>query len=443
MFDETYYAKDAYSLLRYGYERAIVAVPEDGTPIDAQMLAGRTDLFQSSDSYVVHPPLGKWMIAFGEWLFGLTPFGWRFGVALFGTLSVLLLFFIARRLFRSTLLGVIAGLLLALDGLAIVTSRTALLDGLLAFWLVAAFGCILLDRDRGRLKLLERYELARATGTLTPGGPRIGIRWWRVAAGVCFGLACATKWSGVFVLAACGLLVVAWDIAARKSLGLRRPYSAGIIYDGVPAFVVDGRRRRWCLPRLMDRVVPREQRHPGDQLARPALGRRARQPGAVDLRLKVRWQLPDWLAWIVPDALRSLWHYHSAALGFHNGLNLQDNRHPYASPPVALALPRPTDAVRVQRLLGRHLAPPDRRQRDAGGDLRCGPMRARRGRARDAGDLVGRLHRARGAALPLARPARLAGRRHPRAGRRDLAAVARCGRTGRSSSSTRSRSSRS
>ena len=319
VFDETYYVKDAYSLLRFGYERSVVSVADGETPIDAQMLAGRTDIFADGPSYVVHPPLGKWMIALGEWMFGLTPFGWRFSVALFGTLSVLMLTFVARRLFRSTLLGTVAGLLLALDGLAIVMSRTALLDGLLAFWLVAAFACVLKDRDVGRLRLLERYEAARAAGTLTPGGPHIGVRWWRIAAGVCFGLAMGTKWSGLFVLAACGLLVLAWDISARKALGLRRPYSAGIVYDGIPAFAsmvvtaLGVYLVSWTGWFLADDSHDRQW---AAELGNPVV---------------LGFQLPDWLAWLAPDALRSLWHYHSAAYGFHNGLNLQDSPHPYAA----------------------------------------------------------------------------------------------------------------
>jgi dolichyl-phosphate-mannose-protein mannosyltransferase len=333
VFDETYYAKDAYSLLKHGYERAVVSVPEGETPIDAQILDGRTDIFDVGPSYVVHPPVGKWVIALGEGIFGLTPFGWRFGVALVGTLTVLLLTRIARRLFRSTLLGAVAGFLLAIDGLAIVLSRTALLDGPLAFFLVAAFGCLLLDRDRSRAKLADLVEQQRTLGTLRPGGPRLGIRWWQVAAGICFGLACATKWSGVFVLAVCGLLVVAWDIQARRIAGVRRPYSAGVVYDGVPAFVrlvvvaVGAYLVSWTGWFLADNSHDRQwAAGQGD----PVIG-------------LVNWQLPSWLSWLAPDALRSLWHYHGAMLGFHNGLNLEESPHPYAAAAYRwLFLGRPT-----------------------------------------------------------------------------------------------------
>ena len=101
-------------------------------------------------SYVVHPPMGKWLIAVGEWAFGMNPFGWRFMVALLGTLSVLLVCRIGRRLMRSTALGCLAGALLAVDGLHFVMSRTALLDLIVMFWVVAAFGCLLVDRDRSQ-----------------------------------------------------------------------------------------------------------------------------------------------------------------------------------------------------------------------------------------------------------------------------------------------------
>ena len=53
-------------------------------------------------------------------MFGFDPFGWRFMTALLGTLSVLMLCRIGRRLFRSTFLGCLAGALMAVDGLAFV-----------------------------------------------------------------------------------------------------------------------------------------------------------------------------------------------------------------------------------------------------------------------------------------------------------------------------------
>uniref|UniRef100_UPI0038D4B445 phospholipid carrier-dependent glycosyltransferase n=1 Tax=Streptomyces shenzhenensis TaxID=943815 RepID=UPI0038D4B445 len=144
VFDETYYAKDAWALLHLGYEGSW----PDRKIADPQILA-HPQVISLSDtgSFVAHPPTGKWVIAVGEWLFGLDPVGWRFMTAVLGTLSVFMLCRIGRRLFRSTFLGCLAGALLAIDGLHLVMSRTALLDLVVMFFVLAAFGCLLIDRD--------------------------------------------------------------------------------------------------------------------------------------------------------------------------------------------------------------------------------------------------------------------------------------------------------
>src|SRR5258708_20640548 len=157
------------------------------------------------------------MIAVGEWLFGLTPFGWRFAVAVVGTLSILMVARITRRMTRSTLLGCLAGLLMALDGLEFVLSRTAILDSLVMFWVLAAFGMLVLDRDASRARLAE-YASNAEPGELAGGGPKLGIRWRRVLAGLFLGFACATKWNGLWYLFAFAGLAVAWDIGARRVL---------------------------------------------------------------------------------------------------------------------------------------------------------------------------------------------------------------------------------
>jgi len=62
------------------------------------------------------------------------------------------------------------------------------------------------------------------------------LRPWRILAGVCFGLACGTKWSGVFVVGAFGLLIWAWDCGMRRSIGVRWPALKSFVVDAVPAF---------------------------------------------------------------------------------------------------------------------------------------------------------------------------------------------------------------
>ena len=126
MFDEIYYAHDSLNLYEHGVE--LDANGGDKTP-----------------GYVVHPPLGKWMMALAYPFFkvhqsaynpaavgsnGKIPpftysgaFAWRISAVVFGSLAILLLARTARRLTRSNLLGTLAGLLFALDGLEFVSSR--------------------------------------------------------------------------------------------------------------------------------------------------------------------------------------------------------------------------------------------------------------------------------------------------------------------------------
>ena len=202
VFDEVYYTHDAYSLFHHGVE---LNVTNNGA------------------GYVVHPPLGKWMIALGEWIVRdpnfTNTFGWRFMAAIVGTLAVLLVGRIARRMTRSTLVGCIAALLFSLDGLEYVQSRTAMLDIFLMFWVVVSFGCLILDRDQVRGRLADRA----LTRTYGENGPRVGMRWWLLACGVSVGAACATKWDGLYLIPAYGLLALVWTVGAKRALGVRKP----------------------------------------------------------------------------------------------------------------------------------------------------------------------------------------------------------------------------
>lgn len=235
-FDETYYAKDAWSLLRFGYVRRYVEDAND------QILAGTTTgLWTETPSMVVHPEVGKWLIALGEYAAGMDPFGWRLPSAVAGAVTVLVMCRLARRLTGSTLLGAVAGLLLALDGLHLTLSRLALLDVFLGMFLLAGVACLVADRDWHRRRLADRIGPPASPGPPgpTPFGPVRGLvlRPWLLLGGVSFGLAVGTKWTALFPLAAFGLLVWVWSAGARRSFGVRAPVLKAALVDGVPAFV--------------------------------------------------------------------------------------------------------------------------------------------------------------------------------------------------------------
>ena len=174
IFDETYYAKDAYSILKHGVEWNLVK------NANQLIIAGHTNIFAacsgtSCGEYIVQPEVGKYLIAVGEYFFGLNSVGWRVAPALFGSLAILVMCRVARRMTRSTLLGCVAGLLLSLDGLEFVLSRTGILDIFLMFFTLAAFGALLVDRDASRARLAEAVVLHRRDES----GPALGVRWWR------------------------------------------------------------------------------------------------------------------------------------------------------------------------------------------------------------------------------------------------------------------------
>jgi dolichyl-phosphate-mannose--protein O-mannosyl transferase len=156
VFDEKYYAREAWEMLRNGgYEDNL------------------------GHLFIVHPPVGKYLIALGEWMFGYNAIGWRFAAAVAGTVCVFLTVRIGRRLTRSTMLGALAGVFLICDGVSHVQSRIGLLDIFVALFVVIAFGCLLVDRDVVR----NRLAIAVAEGWSSSWGPRLGFRWWRFACG--------------------------------------------------------------------------------------------------------------------------------------------------------------------------------------------------------------------------------------------------------------------
>ena len=61
---------------------------------------------------------------------------------------------------------------------------------------------------------------AMYSGRLAKLGPGLGLRPWRIAAGISLGLACGVKWSGLYYVVAFGLLTVLWDVGARRTAGV-------------------------------------------------------------------------------------------------------------------------------------------------------------------------------------------------------------------------------
>ena len=131
----------------------------------------------------MHPPLAKQLIALSIRAFGDVPLGWRYPGVLFGALAIVAMYLCALALFTAQGPAIATALLAFFNQMVFVQSRIAMLDifslsfGLLA---VAAF--------------MHGFRQARPH------------RWFALA-GLAFGLSAACKWSGLFPLSVCIVIV--------------------------------------------------------------------------------------------------------------------------------------------------------------------------------------------------------------------------------------------
>lgn len=318
VFDETYYVKDAWTLWNNGYESSWGSGNSD-----EKFTSGDVMAFTKDASYVVHPQLGKWLIALGINLFGPTnSFGWRFSVAVAGIIAVWLIVIIARKLTGSTLIGVIAGGLMALDGLAITLSRVSVLDNFLMLFALVGFYFVILDRGWARERLHDRVLANRAGGGFYTWGPVLWWRPWLMAAGIAFGLASGIKWSGLWFVVAFGIFTVIMDAADRKRERISFWFSSAILKQGPVSFIL-------LVPIALATYVATWMSW--------ILGSGGYYRTWIDTHPAQ--QIHGFFSWI-PLWLQDLWFYHQSAYGFHVGLSTP---HAYQSNPLVwLFMVRPT-----------------------------------------------------------------------------------------------------
>ncbi len=317
VFDETFYVKDAWTLWNNGYESTW------GDNPDADFNAGITDGFTTNPSYVVHPPLGKWLIALGMAALGpANAFGWRVAVAVAGIIIVALVMLIAQRLFSSILLTTVAGGLMAIDGHAIVLSRVSLLDNFVTLFTLTGFALVLMDRQRNLPRLMAWMNRRRHAEHQPSWGPTLWNRPFLIMAGISFGLACGVKWSGLYFLAAFALYVVVMDALDRKRVGLPFWISAAVLKQAPATFVL---------------MVPVAALTYLATWAGWIFTSGGYYRNLVTEDSGLRWSGP--LAWM-PDWFQSLWAFHVSAYQFHVGLVTP---HSYQANPLTwLLMIRPT-----------------------------------------------------------------------------------------------------
>lgn len=209
--DETYYAPNAFGNMCHGTDMGFA---DTTLPATCDKL---------EPVFTVHPPVAKLLMAVGIRIFGYDAFGWRSAAALFGSLSVLMIYLIGRRLWESRWLAAAAALLLGVEGLQFVQSRLAMLDIFLSFFIL--LGTWLLLEDRAR----------------SPGWT--GLRWWRLGSGVAFGLAIASKWAALPLLPVVFAVGLAWEVVRLRPRSTPAAEEPAQVDDELAAPYTPPRRR--------------------------------------------------------------------------------------------------------------------------------------------------------------------------------------------------------
>lgn len=266
---------------------------------------------------VVHPPLGKRLLALGEFIFGYSPWGWRVMTALFGTLTVLLIMALARELSQSWKVAACAGIIAICDGVLLVSARFGMLDIFQVTFIVAA--AWMLARDRNQV--VDRFDAFASTpgwtGWASPLGPRIGFRWWRFTAGIMLGAAMAVKWSGMYYVVFFLIASLIGDAVVRKRYAVAHPWATLLRRDLIPAglslAVLPGALYLWSWRSWF--------------ASETAVYRHALETGQV--------AADSWLrALPLPDAVINWLYYHFSVLEFHSSLTSSGGHsHPWDSKP--------------------------------------------------------------------------------------------------------------
>lgn len=155
VFDELYYAITAY---QYIYHAPLYATN--------------------------HPPLGTLIIALGILIFGMKPLGWRIMAYLCGVIMVPLIYYFARKIFKSNRAAIFAALLLMFDFMHFTINRYALIDSMVTLFICAEY-----------LMLFCYIENQKLNKPNTAQNSLWGIAFF-------FALALATKWIALFSLIA-------------------------------------------------------------------------------------------------------------------------------------------------------------------------------------------------------------------------------------------------
>ena len=241
---------------------------------------------------IVHPPLGKWLLSIGEMIFGYTPLGWRIMPILAGVITVITTCIIIQKITNSYYLTLLASILLNIEGVSLIMSRVGMLDAFVEMFVaLIAMSATFYAYDEFNKKPLRKS-------------------YWLFATGIFGGLMMATKISGVYYMAFCGItLVFATLIISKNVRDTLKSIIMGLFYFVfVPLSIF-----------LMSYIPWFANEN--------SVYRHAGESGSFELSDKL------------PASLQNFYYYYHGILNFHTKLETaQSQFHPYESKPWEWAI---------------------------------------------------------------------------------------------------------
>lgn len=201
MFDEVYYAGSAYEFLN------------------------GMQMYETT-----HPPMGKILIAIGEVLFGVTPFGWRFVCALAGVLAVPLFFWFLYLVTENGRIALLGTVLYCLDFMHYTLSRIATLDSIIAFFIILMITLLLLVFKQAEQEISEGRRR-----------PSFRLVLYMVLDGISVGMGVATKWTGFYAMLGMALLFlffIGFYMGKLKKAGQKLKYVVKLFIYGIVDYSV-------------------------------------------------------------------------------------------------------------------------------------------------------------------------------------------------------------
>lgn len=178
MFDEIYHGRTAYEILH------------------------QLPIYETT-----HPHLGKILISIGIALFGMNPFGWRFMVALLGTIMVPIIYIFALRISKKTFIATGTTLLLIFDFMHFALSRISTIDIPVALFILLMYFFMYSYLEQPDKNNNYAYKLL-------------------ILSGICMSLGVATKFTGIYAGAGLGIIFIGYHLKFfpkenwKKLLGL-------------------------------------------------------------------------------------------------------------------------------------------------------------------------------------------------------------------------------